>query len=177
MKPSVRALAILAGCTVVLSAGASEAAGQQNGAERTVFENLYDMSGSYYSFACSEDGEPVPETDGELIEIEGLIYERLVSLIDATGKLHYRMSSMPVGLRGVGVTSGEEFRIKEAGHATGTQQLAGGTGSYAGQLKMVGADTHRTFWMMYSGHYNIAPDGTVRVSRDRLGTVCRPGRD
>ena len=55
--------------------------------ERIVFEAFYDMSDSYYSFACSEDGEPIPEADGELIAIEGLIYERLVSLIDGTGRL------------------------------------------------------------------------------------------
>ena len=124
-------------------------------------------------FERSAEGFSSPN---ELIAIEGLIYERLVSLIDGTGRLHYNMSTMPVGLRGVGVTSGEEFRIKETYHAGGSQRLAGGTGSYRGQLKMVGKDTHRTFWLMYSGHYNIAPDGTVRVSRDRLSSVCRPGR-
>jgi hypothetical protein len=179
MKPSVRALAILAGCTVVLSAGALGASQEQasNGAERIVFEALYDQSDSFYSFACSADGEPVPETDGELIDMEGYIFDRLVFLIDGTNEYHYRMSTMPVGLRGIGVTSGEEFRVKEVDHATGNQQVAGGTGSYRGQLKMVGQNTHRTFWLMYGGHYNIAPDGTVRVSRDRLSTECRPGKE
>ena len=179
MKSSARALAIVTACALVLSAAALDATGGQssNGAERTVFEALYDMSDSLYTFPCSEEGELLPETDGEYIDIEGHIFERLVFLIDGTGEYHYHASTMPVGLRGVGVTSGEEFRIKEDDRQIANQKFAGGTGSYSGQLKMVGKDTHRTFWLMFAGHYNIAPDGTVKVSRDRLSTECRPGHD
>lgn len=177
MKASVRARAIPV-CALLLSAGAVNVAQGQgsNGAERTVFEALYDQSDSFYVFPCSEDGEVIPETDGELIDIEGQIYERLVFLIDGTNEYHYQMRIMPVGLRGVGVTSGEEFRITEADQRTGSQRLAGGTGSFRGHLKMIGKDTHRTFWMTYGGHYNIAPDGTVKVSREDLRTECRPGQ-
>jgi hypothetical protein len=178
MKASVRALAV-PGCVLFLSAGVVNATQGQapNGAERTVFEALYDQSDSFYVFPCSEDGEVIPETDGELIDVEGLIYERLVFLIDGTGEYHYQMRIMPVGLRGTGVASGEEFRITAADHRTGSQRIAGGTGSFRGHLKMIGKDTHRTFWMTYGGHYNIAPDGTVKVSRDALHTECRPGQD
>jgi hypothetical protein len=178
MKASVRALAI-AGCVLFLSTGAVDATQGQasTGAERTVFEALYDQSDSFYVFTCSEDGELIPETEGELIDMEGQIYERVVFLIDGTGEYHYQMRIMPVGLRGVGVTSGEEFRITEADQRVGTQRLAGGTGSYRGYLKMVGKTTHRAFWMMYGGHYNIEPDGTVKIARDVLRAECRAGRD
>ena len=178
MKASVRALAV-PGCVLFLSAGAVNATQEQasNGAERTVFEALYDQSDSFYVFPCSEEGEVIPESDGELIDMEGQIYERLVFLIDGTHEYHYQMRIMPVGLRGVGVTSGEEFRVTEADQRIGSQRLAGGTGSYRGHLKMIGKETRRTFWMTYGGHYNIAPDGTVKISRDDLSAECRPGRD
>jgi hypothetical protein len=178
MKASLRALAI-PGCALVLSAGVVNATQEQasDGAERTVFEALYDQSDSFYSFACSEDGEVIPEEDGELIDIEGQIYERLVFLTDGTGEYHYQMHSMPVGLRGIGVTSGEEFRVIEADHMSGSQRSAGGTGSFHGHMKMTGKDTHRTFWLRFGGHYNVAPDGTVKVSRDNLSQECRPGWD
>jgi hypothetical protein len=178
MKAPVRALAIPA-CALFLSSGIVDAQQEQgsNGAERTVFETLYDQSDSFYVLPCSEDGELIPEAEGELIDVEGHIFERVVFLIDGTNEYHYQMRIMPVGLRGVGVTSGEEFRITEADQRVGSQRLAGGTGSYQGQLKMVGKNTHRTFWMMYGGHYNIAPDGTVKISRDDLRAECRTGRD
>jgi hypothetical protein len=178
MKASARALAVSA-CALVLSAGTGNATQKEasNGAERTVFEALYDQSDSFYVFPCSEDGEVIPEDEGELIDIEGQIYERVVFLIDGTGEYHYQMRILPVGLRGVGVISGEEFRITEADQRVGTQRLAGGTGSYRGHLKMIGAETRRTFWMTYGGHYNIAPDGTVKVTREDLRAECRAGRD
>lgn len=178
MKAPVRALAIPA-CALFLSSGIVVAEQEQgsNGAERTVFEALYDQSDSFYAFACSEDGEVIPEDDAELIDMEGQIYERLVFLIDGTGEYHYQMHSMPVGLRGIGVTSGEEFRVIEADHRSGSQRSAGGTGSFHGHLKMTGKDTHRTFWLRFGGHYNVAPDGTVKVSRDILSSECRPGWD
>jgi hypothetical protein len=81
---------------------------------------------------------------------------------------------MPVGLRGVGVDSGEEFRVTERDHAVSNQHRAGGTGTYRQVLKLVGKDTQRTFWLVFSGYYMISKDGSVTVTRDKERIVCRP---
>ena len=82
-------------------------------AQRTVEESLYDLSDSVFRFACSDDGEPLPIDEGEAVRLEGNIFERLSVLYDGAGGLHYTLDTMPVGMRGVGLTSGEEFRVSE----------------------------------------------------------------
>ena len=68
-------------------------------AERVLQETLYDVTGSYYLFACSPDGEVLPIEDGELVRVEGKIYERLSVVIDGAGGGHYSVNIMPIGLR------------------------------------------------------------------------------
>src|SRR5262245_39937414 len=80
-----------------------------NGAERVVEQVLYDMSGSHYTFACSPDGEPLPLDEGELVAIEGQVLERIVHKTDGAGGVHFQLNTMPVGLSGTGLESGEEF--------------------------------------------------------------------
>ena len=167
---SVMLTAILAGCCLSMSVAVTA---QDGGAERIVLEHLYDLSDSLYSFPCSDDGEPVPEEDGELIEVEGQVYERITLHTDGGEGIHYRVNTMPVGIRGVGIVSGEEFRIMEDSQFISRQRVDSLTGSYYERFKLVGKDTHRTFWLVAKGHYHIAADGTVKVSRDTLSTECR----
>jgi len=162
--------AILAGCCLSMSVAVTA---QDRGAERIVLEHLYDLSDSLYSFPCSDDGEPVPEEDGELIEVEGQVYERMTLHTDSAEGLHYSVNTMPVGIHGVGLVSGEEFRIKEDSLTIARQRLTGLSGSYRDTFKLVGKDTRRTYWLVSKGHYVIAADGTVKVSRDSLTTECR----
>ena len=163
-------MAILAGCGLSLPVAA---AAQDRSAERIVLEHLYDLSDSLYSFPCSDDGEPVPEEDGELIEVEGHVYERLTHHTDGAGGIHFRLNTMPVDIRGVGTESGEEFRIMESSQLISSQKLDALTGSYHDAFKLVGKETRRTYWLVSKGHYHIAADGTVKVSRDTLTTECR----
>ena len=169
MKSAVRAIAIITGCSLSLSA-AVHATG---GTERTVREALYDFSDSFYAFACSDDGELLPETDGELIDLEGHLYERITSQVDAAGGIHFLLNTMPVGFRGVGVDSGEEFRIKESEFFVASQRLTGNVGSFRQEVKLTGRDTHRTYSLVSRGHYVIGADGTIKVSRENLERDCR----
>lgn len=162
--------AILTGCALTLP---SAVTAQDRGAERIVLEHLYDLSDSLYSFPCTDDGEPLPEHDGELIEVEGAVYERMTLHTDGADGLHYRVNTMPVGIRGVGLISGEEFRITENSLTIARQRLTGLGGTYQDRFKLVGKDTHRTYWLVSKGHYVIAADGTVKVSRDGLSSECR----
>jgi hypothetical protein len=169
MKPALPT-AILAGCCLSLSVAVNA---QDRGAERIVLEHLYDLSDSLYSFPCSDDGEPVPEEDGELIEVEGQVYERITLHTDGADGLHYQINTMPIGIRGVGTVSGEEFRIKESSLMVAKQRLSGLSGSFRDEFKLVGRTTHRTYRLVAKGHYVIATDGTVKISRDTLRTECR----
>ena len=161
---------ILAGCCLSLSAAVTA---QDRGAERIVLEHLYDLSDTLFSFPCSDDGELLPEEDGELIEVEGAVYERMTLHTDGAEGLHYQVNTMPVGIRGVGVVSGEEFRITENSLTIARQRLTGLAGSYQDRFKLVGKETRRTYWLVVKGHYVIAADGTIKVSRDSLTTECR----
>src|SRR5688572_9697769 len=82
-------------------------------AERTVYESLYDFDGSYFVFACTPEGDPLPIDQGEPIRMEGKLFERITVLLKGNGEYHYTEHTMPVGMRGVGVDSGEEFRVTE----------------------------------------------------------------
>ena len=144
-------------------------------AERTIEQSLYDLTGSYFSFACNAEGEPIPEDEGELVLMEGQIFERITVLQSANGEYHYTQHTMPVGLRGTGVDSGEEFRVTERDHAVANQLLAAGNGMFRQELKMVGTDTQRTFWLVVSGVYRIDQNGEPTVLRGEPRLVCRPG--
>jgi hypothetical protein len=144
-------------------------------AERSVYESLYDMAGSYFVFACSPAGDPLPIDQGELVLMEGKIFERITLLQKGNGEYQYKEHTMPVGLRGVGVDSGEEFRVTERDQLVSNQLLAGGSGMYRQELKLVGTETQRTFWMVTSGFYHINSDGEATVVRNKERIVCRPG--
>jgi type VI protein secretion system component VasF len=46
------------------------------------------------------------------------------------------------------------------------------TGSYRQMLKMVGKDTHRTFWLAFNGNYSISADGVVKSERNVERILC-----
>ena len=144
-----------------------------NGAERVVEEALYDKTDSYYAFSCSPTGEALPIGDGELIRMEGKVFERITYSVDGSGGMHFKLNTMPVGLRGIGETSGEEFRVKEAQQAGSNTTLAGGSGSYRQELKMSGKDTGRTFWMIFSGRYRVDANGDIEITRDKERVECK----
>ena len=179
MNSYVRLFLSIAACGLATAVATAAAAGSStltrgdNGAERIVEEYLYELDGLYL-FPCSEDGELLPDTDGELIDMDGAIYERITLTIDGSGEYHYRSNTMPIGVRGVGLISGEEFRVRESDKVAANQRLEGGTGSYREELTLVGRDTHRSYRLVSTGHYVIAADGTIKVSKGILTTECRP---
>ena len=184
MKPATRWIPIIAALSVLAVAcdraptefaAPSPSANAQfsKGAERVVQESLYDLTDSYFAFSCSATGERLPIGDGELVRIEGKIFERITYLVDGGEGMHFKLNTMPVGLRGTGEDSGEEFRIKETERAGSNSTLSGGSGSYRQELKMVGKDTGRTFWMIFSGRYRVDANGDVQVERERERVECR----
>src|SRR5687767_14458351 len=137
-----------------------------NGAERSVVEALYDLTGSSTQIEC-ENGQ-----SSELVALEGQIFERFAVIYDASGGIRTSYHTMPVGLRGVGSESGEEYRVKEQDHGTFTQTLMGLTGSYRQTLRLVGRTSGRSFSMVVRGHYAINANGEIAVEREKAIFSC-----
>lgn len=182
MRITTRSFAAIAAFTLVTAAcdraplepNESSAAPQfSTGAERSVDQALYDITGSLFVFACTDDGEVLPIDEGERVEMQGQIFERITLMTDGAGGYHFLYHTMPVGLRGIGVASGEEFRVVERDHGVANQRYDGNVGRYKQVFKMVGGDTGRTFWYVLSGSYLIGQDGTVKRYRETETVQCK----
>ena len=137
--------------------------------ERTVEERLYDLGDipTLTRIECA-DGSA-----SELVRLEGSIFERTVYLVDATGAYHVSRHTMPIGVRGVGEESGEEYRVREAERGTYTQTAMGATGSFRQTLRLVGRDSGSSFLLVFSGHYAVNANGELVVDRSELRLECR----
>ena len=149
--------------TAPISTSAQSNAG---GAEGWVEENLYDVTGSLFGVEC---------TDGrlsELVELQGQIFERFTVVSNPAGGFHAVYHTMPVGLKGTGAESGEEFRVKVQDHGSWGQTTMGLVGSYRQVLKMVGTTSGRSFSLIVRGHYRINANGEIVVDREKLAADC-----
>ena len=136
------------------------------GAERSVDERLFDVSGSSIGVEC---------TDGrlsELVELQGQIFERFTVVSNAAGGFHAVYHTMPIGLRGTGAESGEEFRVKWHDHGSFGQTTMGLVGTYRQVLKLVGSTSGRSFSLIVRGHYTINANGDIVVEREKLAADC-----
>jgi hypothetical protein len=134
--------------------------------ERSVEEYVYDLDGSFTQVAC-DDG-----TESELIALEGKIFRRTVSSTNPAGAIHYVSHSMPIGLRGVGTVSGEEYRVREQEHAAVSQRLMGYAGTLRQVFELTGRDSHRTFKIVTIAHYTLNANNEPIVARDEVRTEC-----
>ena len=136
------------------------------GAERSVDERLFDVSGSLIGVEC---------TDGrlsELVELQGQIFERFTVVSNPAGGFHAVYHTMPIGLRGIGAESGEEFRVKWQDHGSFGQTTMGLVGTYRQVLKLVGSTSGRSFSLIVRGHYTINANGEIIVEREKLAADC-----
>jgi hypothetical protein len=79
---------------------------------------------------------------------------------------------MPIGLKGVGMVSGEEYRVKEQESAVYNQNQMGAVGSYRQIMKLVGLDSRLKYSLVGGGHYTINANGQISVERDKLVLKC-----
>src|SRR5688572_25762819 len=139
---------------------ASNATG--SGAERVVWEALYDQEGSEVSVVCSDD------TQSEPVILSGKIFERFTVVFPPTGGQHTVYHTMPVGLSGMGSVSGEPFRVKARDHGCFVQTTMTGGGSYRQTLSFVGRTSGRSFGLVVRGHIRINANGEVVVDREKV---------
>ena len=178
--PAIRKTPMLAAFAMVLAAcdqlptTPSEAAERpalatsaSGSAERLVEEYLYDMSDSFFQVECP-DG-----TQSELVALEGKIYESFALVRDAAGGIHVRFNTMPVGLRGVGVATGQEYRVFERDHFAGNQLMNGLQGSYRESFGLVAKHGGPSFVVSVKGNYKVLPTNEIVVERERVSYECK----
>jgi hypothetical protein len=137
-----------------------------NAVERMQEEYISTFDGSFTQFVC-EDG-----TESELVELFGQIYHRNSSTYNPSGAILVTSHSMPIGLRGVGTVSGQEYRVREQEHMAVSQREIG----YAGTLRQVfvltAQESMETFKLVTIAHYVVTPDGKVVVQRQTEHSEC-----
>jgi len=172
--PLLVAVLALAACdrsdtpTAPASVPALSSAAQSNtgGNERSVDERLFDVSGSLIGVEC---------TDGrlsELVELQGQIFERFTVVANPAGGFHAVYHTMPIGLRGTGAESREEFRVKWQDHGSFGQTTMGLVGTYRQVLKLEAKASGRSFSLVVKGHYTINANGEIVVEREKLAADC-----
>ena len=170
--PLLVAVLALAACdrsdapTPAVAAIPTAAQSSAGGAERSVDERLFDVSGSLIGVEC---------TDGrlsELVELQGQIFERFTVVANPAGGFHAVYHTMPIRLRGTGAESGEKFRVKWQDHGSFGQTTMGLVGTYRQVLKLVGSTSGRSFSLIVRWHYTINANGEIIVEREKLAADC-----
>ena len=153
----------------VASAPRLDLAGE-NGAQRYTYDELYDFGGdSYVHFTC-EDG-----TESEPVQLFGQIFERYTFMRTPSGGLHYVSSTMPVGLHGIGLVSGQEYRVVEREHSSvHYDENDVGGGSLHETVTLRAQDTHETFGITYLVQWRFAGSGEMIVNRWKERETCKP---
>lgn len=135
------------------------------GATREVQETLYDLSDTFVRFPCG-DGYT------EVVRLEGQVYERWTTVWDAAGGVHASLHTMPVGLRGVGLESGAEYRIAERESARFNQTPMAVNSRYELELDVHAPALGVRARLVLGGRYTINANGVVVVERERLRAEC-----
>lgn len=135
------------------------------GAVREVQENIYDLTDSFVQFPCG-DGYT------EVVKLQGQIYERFTLLWHAKGGLHAQLNTMPVGLRGVGMETGAEYRIaeRETGVFNATQMAENST--YTLKLNVHAPALGLRARLVIGGRYVVNANGELVVEREVLRAEC-----
>jgi hypothetical protein len=136
------------------------------GAERYVYEALYDLQGSEVYVECSDGSVSEP------VSLTGKIFERFTVVFDPAEGQHSVYHTMPVGLAGVGSVSGEEFRVSWRDHGVSSQTPMAMVNSYRHTLQFAGRTSGRRFGLVVQGHYTLDANGEVTVGREKLLADC-----
>ena len=105
--------------------------------------------------------------------LEGKLYERYTTTSDGAGGLHALTHSMPVGLKGVGLTTGAEYRISERDQGTLNQGAMGQTaGTYQDFLTIAAPELGLRGRLTVGGTFVINANGELIFERPILRADC-----
>ena len=134
---------------------------------REVTEDLYDWTGTVISFPCG-DGET------EEILMRGQLYWRSTVMVDPALGLHTTLHTMPVGMGGVGLTTGAEYRIAEGDKSVFNTGM-GETGYYQHSLHLSAPELRLHLRLVIGGRFTTNANGEVVVERPTFRSECREG--
>lgn len=169
--PAVLLAALLAACDVAPSSPTAPAAGALSptalaaGAVREVQENVYDLADSFVQFPCG-DGYT------EVVQLQGQIYERYTLVWHDKGGFHATLHTMPVGMRGVGMETGAEYRIAERETAVFNATPMTETSTYTLKLNVHAPALGVRARLVIGGRYVINANGELVVEREVLRAEC-----
>lgn len=134
--------------------------------ERWVEERLSDFTGALVAYPCGEGYS-------EQILMEGQVFTRSTITWTPSGGLHALTQSMPIGLRGIGLTSGAEYKITEREHGTFNQGAMGQTtSSYKSFLNFHAPSIHARGRLIVGGTFTVNANGEVVIDRPVLRADC-----
>ena len=134
--------------------------------ERTTESWLSSFEGVTTYFFC-EDG-----TVSEGVALEGHLFVRNSTTATPSGTYILTSHSMPVGLRGTGLTTGQEYRVREQSHYAVSQREVGYAGTFRNVFELTGRESMDTFKLVTIAHFVITPDGEVVVERQTVNSEC-----
>ena len=137
------------------------------GAEREVIERIYDFTDALVAFPCGDNYT-------EQVRMEGQIFERYTITRDESGGYHSLIHTMPIGLRGIGLTTGAEYRItqREHGvfHAGAMEQTQS---SYQSLLRVSAPAIGLRASLVLGGKFVVNANGELVFERPILRADCR----
>ena len=137
-----------------------------NGAERSVYEDIYHLDGDLHGVYC-DDG-----TESELIAVSGTVMERITFTRLPSGGYHSSFTVRSYGLKGVGVETGASYRISEAGHSVANQTSMREGGSYWAAYRVESMELGKSYRFRVQANYSINANGELVVERERVMEAC-----
>lgn len=149
------------------NAAVSALASSGDGVWREVTEDLHDWNGTVISYSCG-DGST------EEIQMHGQLYWRATVTEDAAGGLHTTLHTMPIGMGGVGLITGAEYRIAE-GEKSVFNTGMGETGYYQHSVRLSAPELRLQLRLVIGGRFTTNANGEVVVERPTFRSECRDG--
>ena len=150
---------------VASSAAATSLAENGDGAWREVTEDLYDLSDVVVSFPCG-DGFT------EDIKMRGQLFWRSTVTVDGAGGLHTVLHTMPIGMGGVGLTTGADYRIAQTESSVFNTAM-GEAGYYQHSLRVSAPELRLQLRLVIGGRFTTNANGAVVVERPILRADCK----
>jgi hypothetical protein len=162
-------LLVLAACAADTTAPGATADAQLAAATqpvyRAVYQGAWTLDGVYWGFEC--EGQ-----ESELIAMTGEIRHRLQLLEDGAGGFHVTAHQLSHNVGGVGLDSGEQFRVQEMAHETFNDNGMGRLGSFTGRVTLTGRDSCRGFIYTLVGRFVINANDELVVEREAESFTC-----
>lgn len=128
---------------------------------------IEDMTGVVYQIVCE------PGVQSEPIELQGSLVYRFLVVVDGAGGVHISSSIRPDGLSGVGLDTGERYRVAEHDNQTWFTTPSMVVGTTRSRLTMVGRESRQRFEVVHTGHFTINANGELIVGRGDTSYECR----